>query len=173
MHWLKRLVKHWLFRDKTWHVGIQPFAWADSRAVFIDLLEDALRRYPIVSISQQVDAEQWNIGDREQFVDHLRGRFSVHAMITSDYVMLDSPQVEEPFVIHTAGSFSRGLLEDLAHFGMVSLPNIIYGLQVMPDNWTEPGDQMEQDNREMVPIGGKRCCAWGGGQCSTLFVLHG
>lgn len=150
MHWLKKHVMHWWFKDdKTWCINIRqmvgfvwveitdpPFMWVDLQDMYIDLLDRIFQRYKVVALSQKVDERQWNIGDREQFVNKIRQKLSMRATITADYGEPHPPkQTDDCFVIHTVGAFDRSLFQEVIRFGMVELPNITYGLTSIPEVW--------------------------------------
>jgi hypothetical protein len=115
-----------------------PFVWKDHLDLYIDLLDRIFQDYQIVALSQMIDERQWwkDIGDRCDYVDAIRQRFSVQAAVTACYDKPDLPgETSHSFVVHVVGRLDRSLLRELLGFGMTDLPNIAYGLRSMPESW--------------------------------------
>ncbi len=119
-----------------------PFELVHAEEVYIALIERAFGNKGILSISQKIDVTQWRIrepiGEPGRFADDIRQRFTTRAVLTADYDDPTPPPLHSDiFVIHVVNSPDRGLLQTVLGFGMFNLPNIIYALRAVPQNWPQ------------------------------------
>ena len=115
-----------------------PPLWKHFPSAYIDLLDHILQDYEALALSQLVDERQWKeeIRNRQGYVNMVRQRFSVQALITADYDKAEPPDPRSnSFIVHLVGQSSHSLLTEVLGFGMNSLPHIMYGLRRLPDHW--------------------------------------
>jgi hypothetical protein len=115
-----------------------PPLWKHFPSVYIDLLDHILQDSEVLALSQLIDERQWKekIPNRKAYINAIRQRFSVQALITATFDKAEPPNPESSsFIIHLVGQPSHNLLTQVLGFGMNSLPHIMYGLQRIPDRW--------------------------------------
>jgi hypothetical protein len=138
--------KKFQFFKKKWLVNIrisEKILWIEitdavvNPEIFRRIIYEMYKDYDAILLSQFIDTQQWHIGNRSEFVEKLKQKYSAEIFLTKSYT--DSSSVtddDSTLVLNTAGLLNRNFLSDVIGFGMTNLPNIIYRLGPIPNNWS-------------------------------------
>jgi hypothetical protein len=130
----KKLWRLKLWRGNSLIVLAAPLM--GQKTLFNESLESIYKDKGQIVFSQFVDENQWNIGDRSEFMNGIVARHLVRLAVTADYSEKRAPKKEDhTYVLHGLALPRFEFLNDVLHFGMTSLPNIIYSYREDTVDW--------------------------------------
>jgi hypothetical protein len=137
------------FIKKNWHVRVKSvggssqievtdpsYLWVNIDDLLDDVIELAFHDFNFLSISQFVDKNQWDIGEKEVFIRNVSNKFSLPIVLSRNYGTNEEARIgDNSFVLNIIGRPEKRWLKKVVRFGMINNPNILYGLQSIPENW--------------------------------------
>ena len=136
------LKKNWNILDRSrgdfvWIEVTDTFwIWVNVDHLLIEVIERSFHGYKYLAISQFVDRDQWDIGDQDFFIKTISREFSLPVVLSKDFGSFENSQINErKFIFNIIGQPEKDWLAKVIRFGATNNPNILYGLQSIPENW--------------------------------------
>jgi hypothetical protein len=136
------LKKDWNILDRSlydfvWIEVTDPsWLWVNVDHLLIEVIERSFHEYQYLAISQFVDKDQWDIGDQDLFIQTITRDFTLPVVLSKDFGSLENSQInDKTFIFNIIGQPEKDWLEKVIGFGATNNPNILYGLQSIPENW--------------------------------------
>jgi hypothetical protein len=137
MHNYPVFAKKWhlnLWRGKGLIVLAAPLI--GKKSLFTEALEKIYKNKRKIIFSQFVDENQWNIGNRSEFLNRIAARHSVNLAVTANFYERNAPKIgDHVYVFHGLSSPKLEFLNDVLHYGMTDLPNIVYEYSGNTTDW--------------------------------------
>lgn len=106
------------------------------KSLFNESLEKIYGDKGKIAFSQFVDENQWNIGDRSEFVNRMATHHLVNLAVTASYSEENIPKIgDRIYIFHGLASPKLEFLNDVFRYGMTNLPNIIYEYSENTVDW--------------------------------------
>lgn len=112
--------------------------WKDIPLLYSDVINYIFKDTENIVLSQISYEHKGYKNVKVEYQEELSNRYSLKVVNTTDYSSRNHPTPESrEFVINIAGKPNIEWLNKVLEFGGVSLPNIIYGIRTIDDNWLD------------------------------------